>query len=600
MKILLIYPDINTIQFPHFQHGLAWMSAVLKEGGHEAELLYLSCERQDEEIVEEVKKIDPHIIAFSSTTQQFPFTKRYIKALKESLNKFMVIGGIHATIDPENVINEVPVDVLVRGEGEYPLLEIAEALENGKDHTAISNVWARKNDGSVIKNPVRAPVRLDELPWPDRHLFDEDLLMKMNDGQVSVMASRGCPFRCTYCCNTVLADLVGGNANWVRQRDLDDLMAEIDCIHKRFPDLKSLIFMDEIFTIKKSWVKAFCEEYKQRFSTPFQIFLRVETVDREMMALMKDAGLYSIIVGVESGSERIRREVLNRQMTNDKIVSVFKWADEFGLETWDFNMIGVPGDTEETIRETMELNRVIKPHHLQISIFYPFPGTPLYDKCVEEGLAKSDESTSVFHSRPVLDLPGLSREKIFELHKEFRALANQIEAVKTAGGYADLTALFETAGVETENPDFVELYRVRINGEDRMCVLMHPNSVAAYHLHVRPKSRLRFGIAMSPDVYDKPGGGVSFEIRIKTRLRKERVIYSEHIDPKRDPSHRGWLDRELDLTMFGGKRVELKLVTSTVAGENQYCAAFWSRPYMVSNFGEQNAAGPPGREEAAR
>jgi len=396
------------------------------------------------------------------------------------------------------------------------------------------------------------------------------------------MASRGCPFRCTYCCNTVLSDLVGGNARWVRQRTVDDVLAEVEDVHRRFPDLKTLIFMDEIFTHKKKWVKEFCEKYKARFSTPFQVFLRVETVDREIMEWMKDAGLYSIIVGVESGNEEIRREVLNRKMTNDRIIKVFQWADELGLETWDFNMIGVPGDTEETIRDTMELNRVIKPHHLQISIFYPFPGTPLYDRCVEEGLAKVDESTSVFHSKPVLDLPTISRDRLLELHKEFVAVGHQIEATKSAKGDIDLAARFEEAKVESPGPDYVGLWRVRIAGEDRMGILMHPPASATWKIEVGPDAKLVFGMGMTEDVWDKSGGGADFEVAIKTRWRGERVLFSEHVDPKNNESHRKWLDREVDLSGFSGKKVELILRTSTPPNENQFCAAFWSRPFMVS------------------
>ena len=383
MKLVLLYPDINTIQFPHFQHGIAWLAAVVKKGGHQVELIYLDRERDDAELLAEVSGRSPDVIAFSSTTQQWLFTRRYAAALRR-LGKPIVIGGIHVTIDPEAVFATGLFDYLVRGEGEYPMLEIMNALAAGLDASAIANVWTRGPAGEVVRNPVRPPVNLAQLPWPDRDIFNNDLLMMHNDRQVSVMASRGCPYRCSYCCNTVLSDLVGGNANWVRQRPVADVIAELEFLHRRFPDMKSLIFMDEIFTVHKRWVKEFCGEYQKRFHTPFQVFLRVETVDRETLAIMKDAGLYSVIAGVESGNERIRREVLNRKMTNQRIIDVFKWADELGIETWDFNMIGVPGDTEATIRDTMELNRLIRPHHLQTSIFYPFPGTPLYDRCVAE------------------------------------------------------------------------------------------------------------------------------------------------------------------------------------------------------------------------
>ncbi len=95
-----------------------------------------------------------------------------------------------------------------------------------------------------------------------------------------------------------------------------------------------------------------------------------------------------------------------------------------------------------------------------------------------------------------------------------------------------------------------------------------------------PGSRLRFGLGFSEDVWDRPGGGATFEIWIKTRLRRNRLVFSEHVDPKNNPDHRKWLDCELDLTMFGAKTVELTLKTTTQPGENQFCAAFWSRPYL--------------------
>jgi anaerobic magnesium-protoporphyrin IX monomethyl ester cyclase len=581
MKVLIVYPDINTIQFPHYQHGIAWISAVLKRAGHAVELLYLDREWADDELVAEVRRRDPDVIAFSSTTQQFLFTRRYAAALR-GLGKFIVIGGIHATVDPERVIETGLFDALVRGEGEYPLLELLDALAAGRDYRGIANLWSRSPEGALIKNPVRPPLDVATLPWPDRELFDEELLLMHNAGQVSVMASRGCPFRCTYCCNTVLSDLVGGNRNWVRQRPPEDVLAEIADLHRRFPAMKSLIFMDEVFTTKKKWVREFCAAYKARFTTPFQVFLRIESVDREMMEWMKDAGLYSIIVGVESGNERIRREVLNRHMTNEQIIRVFRWADELGLETWDFNMIGVPGDTEATIRDTMELNRVIRPHHLQISIFYPFPGTPLYERCVAEGLAKVDESTSVFHSKPVLDLPGLPRELVEKLHKEFVALGHRIEAEKSAEGYADLAALFKDARITAGGPEYVGLWRVRIGGQDRMAILMHPPSSAAYRLTITPGTVLRFGMGFSADVWDKPGGGATFSVKIKTRMRSERVVFSELIDPKHNPAHRAWQDREVDLSLYAGKTVELTLATSTPPGDNQFCPAFWSRPHLIT------------------
>jgi anaerobic magnesium-protoporphyrin IX monomethyl ester cyclase len=581
MKVLLVYPDINTIQFPHFQHGVASVSAVLKQGGHDTALIYLNRELIDEKFIEQTRRHNPDIVAFSSTTLQFSFVRRYARAVKAGLGLPVVIGGIHATIAPEEVMKDENFDFLVQAEGEYSMLELADALETGKDISEIPNLWLRKKNGELVKNPLRPAADLEELPFVDRGLFDNEVLMRENDHQVAIMASRGCPYSCTYCCNTVLSELAGGTKNWVRQRRVSSVIAEVEYLQKRFPDMKSMIFMDEIFTLDKKWVQEYCERYKSRFSTPFQIFLRVETVDQETLAMLREAGLYSIIVGVESGNDRIRREVLNRRMSNEQIVRVFEWADELGIETWDFNMIGLPGETEDNIRETMELNRRIKPHHVQVSIFYPFPGTPIHERCKKEGLLPVEETTSVFHNKPTLELPGLPRERIHHLFAQFRALAHLLEAKKSAKGYYDLTAHFDQARIKEGGKDFVALWLIRISGEDRMSILLHPDSSGTWRLRVRPDSVLRFGIAFSPDVWDRPGAGCTYRIKIKPRMRRGEVVYSRYFDPKHNPDERRWVDDEVDLSRFGGRTVEMTLSTSTPPGENQYCVAFWSRPYLV-------------------
>jgi radical SAM superfamily enzyme YgiQ (UPF0313 family) len=590
VRILLIYPDITTIQFPHFQHGVASISSVLKQGGHQTSLIYLSRELEEDEFVEEVKKHGPDLAAFSSTTLQFSFVQRYARIIKQRLGLPVVVGGIHATIAPEEVMKDENIDFLVRAEGEHPLLELADRLDAAKDISSIQNLWLRTKAGELVRNPLRPPVDLEKLPMVDRDLFDNEVLMRENDRQVAIMASRGCPYACTYCCNTVLSKLAGGARNWVRQRSVDRVIAEVEYLHSRFPDMKSLIYMDEIFTIDKEWVREYCEKYKKRFSTPFQIFLRVETVDQETLAMLRNAGLYSIIVGVESGNDSIRREVLNRRMTNEQIIRVFGWADELGIETWDFNMIGLPGETESNIRETMELNRRINPHHIQVSIFYPFPGTPIYESCKKQGVLPVEQTTSVFHNRPTIEYPGLSREKIFELFAEFRSLAQLLEAQKSAKGYFDLAAYFDQAAVESGGKDFVALWLTRISGEDRMSILIHPPSRVSWKVKLKADSKLRFGVSFSPDVWDKPGGGAWYVVKAKARFGKEETVFSEFIDPKQNREQRRWMDFEVDLSRFGNKKVELTLETRT-EGPNDYCVAFWSRPHLVSKGSEHGAAG---------
>jgi len=584
MRILLLYPDIQTIQFYHFQHGLAWVSAVLKQAGHQVELLYINKELPEEEVVSKVRGFSPEMVGISSITLQYQFTRRYARAIKHTLKLPLVLGGIHATISPENVLNEDLFDFLVRGEGEFPLLELAEALEHDRDWRSIKNLGFKRK-GEIILNPVREPVNLDQLPPPDRELFDESRILLENDGQFILMASRGCLFACTHCCNTVLSELAGGAKKWHRYRAVENVLAEIEAAKIRRPDIKSLVFFDEVFTADKKWVRSFCEQYmKSGLELPYQVYLRVGTVDYETMKLMKESGLYSVLIGVESGDELIRREVLNRKMSNDQILQVFRWADELGITTWSLNMIGVPGDTEQSIRKTMELNEKIFPGHLQLAIFQPFPGTPLFQRCLEQGLMPEGEATAVLDNQPRLNLPGISRERLREIYDEFLAKGWLWEAKKGKQGYFDLSANFDHAKVEMGGNKFVKLWLVRVLGQDRIALLIHPPSRVSWKLKLEPDSRLRFGVSFSPDVWDKPGEGVWYLVKVATRFGKPETVFEEYIDPRRKPEQRKWTDFEVDLSRFGGKKIELTLETRT-DGPNDYCVAFWSRPYLVSKGG---------------
>jgi len=586
VRILLIYPDIQTIQFYHFPHGLTWVSAVLKQAGHKVDLLYINRELSAEEVAAEAGKFSPELVGMSSVTLQYQYTLPYARAIKEQLKVPVILGGIHATITPETVLREGVFDFITRGEGEYPMAELAKALEKGGDWRPIQNLGFRER-GQIRLNPVREPVNLDELPPPDRGLFDEDRLLLENDGQFTMMASRGCLFACSYCCNTVLSELAGGVKKWHRYRKAANVVAEIAAAKKRRPDVKSIIFMDEVFNVDRQWVREFCEAYGgSGLKIPYQIYVRVGTLDLELLKLMRDSGLYSILIGVESGDERIRREVLNRKMSDQKIIDTFQWADQLGIETWSLDMIGVPGDTEQSIRKTIELNKILKPNHLQLSVFQPFPGTPLYEKCMEEGLIPEGEATAVLLNQPRLQLPGLSRERIGELYEEFIGLGRLWEAKKSPKGYLDLSAEFDRARVQSGGDRFVMLWLVRVEGKDRIAVLIHPPSRVSWKVKLKPGSGLRFGASFSPDVWDKPGEGCWYTVKVKPRFGKEETVFSEYVDPKHKPEQRKWVDFEVDLARFGGKKVELILETR-VDKSNDYCVALWSRPHLVSGRGDQ-------------
>lgn len=581
MRVLFIYTDISTNQYLHFQHGLGSISSVLKQDGHSTSLLYLSQEISREELTHRVEELRPDLIGFSTGTHQWQFAREYSRWLKESLNLPIICGGIHSTLAPEEVISEPGIDMICRGEGEYALLELADGMEEGKDISRIQNLWIKGPGEEITKNPLRPLIpELDSLPFPDRDIYEYDHLLKENAYEHMLMASRGCPYQCSYCCSPALNQLYSGKGRPVRMRSPQNVIEELNMLQDKFR-VDCFFFMDETFTVNHRWLREFCQLYQSKFPTPFKVFVRVETVNREILKLLKETGCSTVLIGVESGNEEIRRKIMNRGMKNEDIIRVFQMADEIGLKTWNFNLLGVPGETRETIQETIDLNLKISPDHIQNSVFFPYPGTELYKLCEREGYLTGEERTSYFDDSPVINLPTITREEIQRCFNDFRQIAFQIQARKAKSGYYDFMSNFKLARVSSEDSAYVKLALIRILGNERLCLFAHPATRLQYKVRLRPDSVLRFGIAISPLVWSpEKGGGTLFTVTVGNLLR-DKPIFSKFIDPKNDPEDRKWHDFELDLSNFGEKKVKLNFITSTKEGKNNYCWAIWSRPHLA-------------------
>ena len=253
-------------------------------------------------------------------------------------------------------------------------------------------------------------------------------------------------------------------------------------------------------------------------------------------------------------------------------------------------MVGMPGETEQTIRKTIKLNEKLFPNHLHLAFYQPFPGTPLYERCRAEGLMTEVEPTSIYLKQPKLNLPGISQERLKEVYDEFLSLGWLWEAQKGKQGYLDLSGIFDRAKISAGGEKFVMLWLVRVKGEDRLSILIHPPSAVSWKVKLKKGARLRFGASFSPDVWDQPGGGCDYLVKVKTRFGREQTVFEKYLDPKHNLAERRWNDFEVDLSGYGGKMVELKLETKTRNG-NDYCAAFWSRPHLVEGGPEHGASG---------
>ena len=434
MKVTLVYPDVGGVEHygaRKFYHGLGYLSSVLKGAGHKTSLLYLQSEPSRDDLLRQLSSQNAEVVAFTATTHQFPYVATCARWIKQDLPAVRtVVGGTHATLVPEQVCSSPGIDAVCVGEGEYALLEYVDALESGRDPAAIRNLWfpgglhATSSEAQCIRNPLRSLIdNLDELPHPDRELFDYEQILARNDGWVDMMAGRGCPYGCSYCCNPGLREQLKGLGKYVRFRSVANVLDEVRQIAKRY-SIKTLNFQDDVFTLDREWAIAFCRAYAAEFKFPFWINTRVERIDdEEMVVALADAGCRGVRIGVESGNEELRANILKRRMSNDEIRSAFRLADKHGLDVYTCNMLGIPGETAAMIEETIALNRELKPADLQFSVFYPYPMTELHDTCVRDNLiAEGQNLASYYERKSILRLPTLTQQELETEYDRFQEL----------------------------------------------------------------------------------------------------------------------------------------------------------------------------------
>ncbi|RPH82780.1 MAG: radical SAM protein, partial [Desulfobacteraceae bacterium] len=294
-------------------------------------------------------------------------------------------------------------------------------LEAGNDVRRIQNLWVKDN-GTILQNPSRPFIQdLDGLPFVDRELGDhQKVISNWGLSQIRIMAGRGCPFNCTFCSNHRIRKMQPGR--YVRFRSADHIIREIKELQQRYR-FEEILFDDDICWIDRDLVHEFAEKYKKEVGLPFMFSGRVEVLDRDKLAALKDAGGTRVGFGVEHGDQKFRSQVLRRRMTNKQILEVTRAAKEVGLQIKTLNMVGLPGETLALHQETIRLNQQIQPDVVGSTIFYPMPGTDLYDLCLKEGYIQEEgsalgESDTIF-KKSILRMPQFTPEEIEKALKWF-------------------------------------------------------------------------------------------------------------------------------------------------------------------------------------
>lgn len=398
--------------------GPAFLASYLRAHDHEVDFFRAPLEMSANDLADKVRSIGPALIGVSLTTRQWQRARTLIKTLRETVDIPVVAGGLHPTFSPEVVLSQAGFDYVCLGEGEGPMLDLVNALSAGNEATGIDNIWVKGGTRPRLRAPFDP---LDALPFMARDLLDEPT------GTVHMATQRGCPFPCTYCAARMYNQLYKSvDANYGRRRSHQNVLAELLEVRDA-GNLGYVIFLDDTFTIQPSWVREFCKVYKETVDVPFCLHARVETVNEEMLQMLAAAGCQQITYGVESGSERIRYEVMRRPVKNQRFVDVFRWTRDAGINVTANYMLGMPEETRDDLRQTLELAEELDVLDFGYFVFYPYPGTQLFAVCRDKGYLPEDYlEREANHRESILTLPTLTNDDIGEFYDAFTDLRRRM------------------------------------------------------------------------------------------------------------------------------------------------------------------------------
>lgn len=403
VKIALVNPPPPRGAFVHYQNpliGLAYMAAVLKKNGYNVTVLDCpALSMTYDGLKQEIIRFEPDIVGITSVTVTFASALQAARVIKQSYPQALIIfGGPHVTVLDEQILREQPeIDVIVRGEGEMTLLELARLASESKlrDFGNVAGLTFRK-DGQIVRTPDRPFIQnLDELPFPAYEFFQLDKYRRFGKLVLPIITSRGCAFRCSFC----LAPRMAGKR--FRGRSPKNVVDELEWLRDSYQP-NAFTFHDETFTHNKKRVFEICEEMKRRdISLPWDCSTRVDQISKEVLAEMRSANCQHVSFGIESGSQKIL-DAMRKGVTVEQNAEAIKWAKDVGLTVSVSVILGYPGETSAMLQETLDFIRRTEPDDVLMSLATPYPGIELYDVIknlgwqMSEGWSHCDMQTEGF------------------------------------------------------------------------------------------------------------------------------------------------------------------------------------------------------------
>ncbi len=399
MKVAFVYPAYESL-------AVEYLSAVLKRAGHECRLFYdpqlfddafvrirplAKLFSRSARTVEEVVAWNPDVVAFSVVTDEYPWFQWMGREIRRRTGAPIIAGGIHVTSAPEETLASNPFcDFAVRGEGEDVVVELIDGLRHGRVSPSMENLILREG-GRIRVNPTRPLIRdLDTIPWADKSVYRETGLLPSD--VYTIMTSRGCPYKCSFCNSNLLHRIYEDDDNYLRTRSVDDVIAELKWAKEIYrPQVVN--FYDEIFAIGMKWFEEFSERYRREIGIPYMCCVYPSMVNEKRAELLGASGCVKVDMGVQSVATGMgkKKAILNRGETNDQVRDAFSRLRANRVAVAAENIVNLPGETEEDLIEMARFYNEYRPDVIKFYWLRYYPNTEIVGTANQMGILSDAE-----------------------------------------------------------------------------------------------------------------------------------------------------------------------------------------------------------------